>query len=210
MRLKHDDACQAAHPVDVAESFQSLAHEICVRFLRPKFSEPRFSRPFLVVHSQSNRDRRAHVLQRLCSTRKPLRRLRYNPLLSPKHQIGPVAAFAVWTTLTLAGVLYAASLGYGGRTFAATLIAFSVYFAANILFAARGVAEFVRSRFRSNAGYLLGGAAFLAYLIYAAGTNSFALSRVAAIFALIFVPLALAMTARGAAPGAWQIGRAHV
>jgi membrane protease YdiL (CAAX protease family) len=130
--------------------------------------------------------------------------LRYNPLLPPKHQIGPVAAFAVWTTLTLAGALYAASLGYGGRTFAATLIAFSVYFAANILFAARGVLEFVQSRFHSSAGYFLGGAAFLAHLIYAVGTNSFALARVAAIFALIFVPLALAATARRAPPGAWQ------
>jgi CAAX protease family protein len=124
--------------------------------------------------------------------------------LPPKHQIGPVAAFAVCTTLTLAGVLYAASLGYGGRSFAATLVTFSVYFAANILFAARGVVEFVQSHFHASAGYFLGGAALLGYLIYAVGTDSFALARVAAIFALIFVPLALAATARRGAPGAWQ------
>jgi membrane protease YdiL (CAAX protease family) len=124
--------------------------------------------------------------------------------LPPKHQIGPVAAFAVWLALTLAGVLYAASLGYGGRTFAATLVAFSVYFAANVLFAARGVVGFVQSHFKSAAGYFLGGAAFLAYLSYSVGTNSLALARVAAIFALIFVPLALAATAHRASPGAWQ------
>src|SRR5580693_7467756 len=107
--------------------------------------EPRSSRAFSVIHFQANSDRRAHVLCGLCSTRKPLRVLRYNPLLPPKHQIGPVAAFAIWTTLTLAGVLYAASLGYGGGTFAATLIAFSIYFAATMLFAARGVLDFVRT-----------------------------------------------------------------
>jgi membrane protease YdiL (CAAX protease family) len=124
--------------------------------------------------------------------------------LPPKHQIAPVAAFAVWTGLTLAGVIYSASLGYGGRTFAATLIAFSVYFAATILFTARGALEFVQSRCDSAAGYLLGSAAFIAYLIYAVGTNSFSVSRVAAIFALIFIPLALAATARRAPVGAWQ------
>jgi membrane protease YdiL (CAAX protease family) len=106
--------------------------------------------------------------------------------------------------MTLAGVLYAASLGYGGRIFAATLVAFSVYFAANILFSARGVLEFVQSRFYSASGHLLGGAAFLAYLIYAVGSNSFAMARVAAIFALIFVPLVLAASARRDPPGAWQ------
>ena len=124
--------------------------------------------------------------------------------MPPKHQIGPVAAFAVWTTLTLAGVLYAASLGYGGRPFAATLTAFSVYFAALILFAACGVLDFVRARFHDAAGFFLGIAAFLAYLTYAIGTSSFALPRVASIFALIFVPLALAASARGKSPGAWQ------
>ncbi|MBV8514567.1 MAG: CPBP family intramembrane metalloprotease [Acidobacteria bacterium] len=130
--------------------------------------------------------------------------LRYNSFLPPKYQIGPVAAFAVWTALTLAGVLYSASLGYGGRTFAATLTAFSIYFATAILFAARGVLEFVLARFRDAAGYFLGVAAILAYLTYAIGTNSFALSRVAAILALIFVPLALAAMARRRSPGGWQ------
>jgi uncharacterized protein len=124
--------------------------------------------------------------------------------LPPKHQIGPVGAFAIWTTLTLAGVIYSASLGYGGRTFAATLTAFSIYFATTILSAARGTLEFARSRFHEAAGYLLAVAAFFAYLIYAVGTNSFAVARVAAIFVLIFVPLALAATARGRSPGAWQ------
>ncbi len=131
--------------------------------------------------------------------------LRYNSHLPPKHQIRPVPAFAIWTALTLAGVLYAASLGYGGRSFAATLVAFSVYFAATILFAARGALAFAQSRFHGAAGYFLGVAAFLAYLIYAVGTNSLELPRVAAILALIFVPLALAATVRrGSSPGAWQ------
>jgi hypothetical protein len=106
--------------------------------------------------------------------------------------------------LCFSGGLYASWQGYGGRDFAATLTAFSFYFAVMLLFAARGVPEFLSSRFGAGSGYLLAAAALLAYLIYALGTNNFAFARLGAVLALTFVPLALAASAKSQAPGTWQ------
>ena len=124
--------------------------------------------------------------------------------LPPKHQIGPIGAFAVWAALTLIAVIYAFSVRLGRADSAATLTTFSIYFAAAIFFTNREILDFVRSRFQSAAGYLLGVVALLAYLIFGFGTGTVTFARGAAISALIFVPLALAATARRARPGAWQ------
>jgi membrane protease YdiL (CAAX protease family) len=95
-------------------------------------------------------------------------------------------------------------LGYGGRNFAATLTAFAFYFGAMLLFTARGVPEFTSSRFGAGTGYLLGTAAFCAYLVYAIGTSSFSFPRAIAAVILAFGPLLLAASAEGKAPGSWQ------
>jgi membrane protease YdiL (CAAX protease family) len=105
--------------------------------------------------------------------------------------------------LTLTGALYCAWLGYGGRAFAATLTAFAFFFLVMLLLAARGM-DSLASRFGAGSGYLLGAAVLLVYLIYALGTNTFALMRVAAVAGLIFVPLALAASAERRPPGSWQ------
>lgn len=130
--------------------------------------------------------------------------LRYNRGLAAHHPIGFRAACGVWATLCFGGALYASWLGYCGRPFAATLTAFALYFGVILIFAARNVPEFLLSRFGSGAGYLAGAGIFLGYLIYAIGTNSFSVGRIAAITALIFVPLALAGGAERKPPGAWQ------
>jgi uncharacterized protein len=110
----------------------------------------------------------------------------------------------LWAVLTLTGVLYSVWLGYGGRAFAATLTAFAFFFLVMLLFAARGVEDRLASRFGPGSGYLLGTAAFLVYLIYALGTNTFAFTRAAAIAGLVFIPLVLAASAERKPPGAWQ------
>ena len=110
----------------------------------------------------------------------------------------------VWVALFVRGVFYAVHFGYGGPALVATLVTFGFYFAVMLLFAARGVADFVSSRFGSGSGYLLGVTTILGYLIYAVGTNSFTFARGAAVTGLVFVPLLLAATAERAAPGAWQ------
>jgi len=110
----------------------------------------------------------------------------------------------LWAGMCLAGALYATWQGYGGRDFAATLTAFAFFFLVMLLFAARGVADGLASRFGPGGGIALGSAAFLAYLIYSLGTNTFGIVRVAAVAFFVFVPLALAASAERKPAGAWQ------
>jgi membrane protease YdiL (CAAX protease family) len=130
--------------------------------------------------------------------------VRYNPRLAATRQFGALSMVGVWAVLCFVGGLYASWHGYGGREFAATLTTFALYFAVMLLFAAQGVPEFLSSRFGAGGGYLLGMAAILAYLIYAAGTNTFAFARIGAVAAWVFVPLGLAASAERQPPGAWQ------
>jgi len=96
-------------------------------------------------------------------------------------------------------------MGYGGRAFAATLTAFSFFFLVQLILAARGVSDSISAGFSTAGGFLLGSAAFLVYLIYAVGTNTFAFGRAGVIAGLVFVPLALALSAKQKQPpGAWQ------
>jgi uncharacterized protein len=120
------------------------------------------------------------------------------------RQLGPLPMVGLWAALTLVGTLYASWLGYGGHGFAATLTAFAFFFLVMLLFAARGVAEELAGRFGRGGGSLLCGAAFLVYLIYAAGTSTFAFRRAGAVAALVFLPLALATSARRQPAGTWQ------
>jgi membrane protease YdiL (CAAX protease family) len=115
-----------------------------------------------------------------------------------------LSTLGLWAVLSFAGGLYASWLGYGGRGFAAVLTAFSFYFGVMLVFAARGVPEFLGAIVGIRSAYLLGAAAFLAYLVYAVGTGSFAFSRIGVAAAIVIVPLALAATAQRQPPGAWQ------
>jgi hypothetical protein len=120
------------------------------------------------------------------------------------RQLGFFSVLGLWAALCFGGGLYASWQGYGGRAFAATLTVFSFYFGVMLLFAARGVPEFLSARFGAGAGYALGACAFLAYLIYAIGTNTFALSRAGVVAGFIFVVLALAASAERQPTGVWQ------
>jgi len=124
--------------------------------------------------------------------------------LTATRQLGVLSCIGLWAALCLGGALYASWLGYGGRSFAATLTVFAALLAVMLLFAAPGVADSLTTRFGAGSGFLLGAAAFLAYLIYALGTNTFVLSLVGGAAALIFAPLLLAASAKDKAPGAWQ------
>jgi membrane protease YdiL (CAAX protease family) len=110
----------------------------------------------------------------------------------------------IWAALCLATTFYSLWLGYGGRAFAATLTAFAFFFLVMLLFAARGVSDSLASRFSTGGGFLLGASAFLVYLIYALGTNTFAFGRAAVVAGLVLLPLALAASAQRQPSGAWQ------
>src|SRR5258708_35379816 len=87
--------------------------------------------------------------------------------LSATRQLGPFSMLCLWAALCFGGGLYASWQGYGGRAFAATLTAFSFYFDVMLLFAARGVTEFLSARLGAGAGDVLAAATLFAYLIYA-------------------------------------------
>lgn len=120
------------------------------------------------------------------------------------RQLGVFSLLGLWAGLCLAGMLYATWQGYGGRDIAATLTAFAFFFLVMLLFAARGMAEGLAARFGLAGGILLGAAAFLAYLIYALGTNTFGILRVGAVAFFVFLPLALAASAERKPAGTWQ------
>ena len=120
------------------------------------------------------------------------------------RQLGPLATLGLWALLCFVGGLYASWHGYGGHEFAATLSTFAFYFGVILLFAARGVPEFLTSRFGAGAAYLLGAAAFFTYLVYGLGTSTFTFARAGAVAAFVFLPLALAASAERKSAGAWQ------
>jgi len=124
--------------------------------------------------------------------------------LPATRQLGVLPMLGLWAGLCLAGTFYATWHGYGGRDFAATLTAFAFYLLVMLLFAARGVPERLASRFGSGGGIALGAAAFLAYLIYGLGTNTFGILRVGAVAVFVFVPIALAASAERKPSGTWQ------
>jgi len=118
-------------------------------------------------------------------------------------QLGPWPGVLIWAAFCLGGALYASRLGYGGRAFAATLATFAFLLLVTLVMATRGVAEKMSTKLGS-AGWLLGVCVLLAYIVYLTGTGTFTVGRAGAMAGLIFVPLALAVSAGGAAAGTWQ------
>lgn len=110
----------------------------------------------------------------------------------------------LWAGLCLTGVLYATWQGYGGRNFAATVTVFVFYFLVMLIFAARGVSQSLAARFGSTGAVLLCASAFLAYLVYAFGTGTFAFLRAGAVALFVFLPVALASSAVRKPTGTWQ------
>ncbi|HEX8871393.1 MAG TPA: type II CAAX endopeptidase family protein [Candidatus Acidoferrum sp.] len=119
-------------------------------------------------------------------------------------QLGAWSMLGIWAALCLGGALYASWMGYGGPGFAATLTVFAFLLLAMTGLAARGVADGITQKFGAGGGVFLGACVFVAYLAYLLGAGGFSLARVGVMAGLIFVPLGLAVTAEGAAPGAWQ------
>src|ERR1700686_4604888 len=90
------------------------------------------------------------------------------------RQLGLLSMLGLWAFLCFAGGLYASWHGYGGLGFAAVLPVLLFYFGVMLVFAARGVPEFLGAVVGARSAYLLGAATFLVYLVYALGTGSFA------------------------------------
>jgi CAAX protease family protein len=120
------------------------------------------------------------------------------------RQLDVLPIMGLWAGLCLAGGLHASWQGAGGRGFAATLTAFCFLFGVMLLFAARGVSDRFAAGFGQGGGLILGAAVYLAYVTYGLGTGTVSWERLGAIAILVFVPLALAFSAKGAKAGCWQ------
>jgi uncharacterized protein len=118
-------------------------------------------------------------------------------------QLSVWGALGIWASICLGGGLYASWEGFAGRAFAVTLTTFAILLLGMLLFAARGVSESMARSMGPTAGFLLGACMFLTYIVYLLGTGTFAAARAGVIAAFIFVPLGVAISARGAAPGVW-------
>ena len=110
----------------------------------------------------------------------------------------------LWAALCVCGSSYGFWLGYGGRAFAATFTAFAYFLAVMLLLAARGTSDSVRSNYGFSGGLVLSIATYLAYLVYAFGTNTLSLARIGAIAGLVFFPPMLAASAKDKPAGARQ------
>ena len=119
------------------------------------------------------------------------------------RQLGVWPTLGIWAALCFGGALYSSWLGYGGRAFAATLATFSWLLLVLLVFAARGVSDWLASRLGLASGYLLAAAALSAYLIYAFGTNTFSVLHGAVVALGLFVLMALAAFAGQRPAGAW-------
>jgi hypothetical protein len=119
-------------------------------------------------------------------------------------QLSLWSILAIWALLSVTGILFALWQGYSGRAFAATATSLALLLLVMLLFAARGVADRFTSTIGSSSGLLLGVLIFIFYIIYIVGTGTFALTRLVIVAALIFVPLALAMSGQRSSAGSWQ------
>jgi len=114
----------------------------------------------------------------------------------------------LWAVLVAIFIIVATFSGYsfsnGGRSFVATLLTFAFLLVIMLLFAAKDFSERVVTIAGPAAAWLLGVILFFVFLIYALGTGSASLARLAAAAAFIFLPLALLAAAQSATPSSWH------
>jgi membrane protease YdiL (CAAX protease family) len=117
------------------------------------------------------------------------------------RQLRLLSALGLWIAVTLATAFYAIWLGYGGRALFATLVAFALLLAGEVLPAAAGVTEVVQRFLASPIAWLFAVPILGAYGIYAVGTGNSTSWHWLIVAAYVLVPLALLSLREGAVPG---------
>lgn len=124
--------------------------------------------------------------------------------MSNGRQLSVWTALGLWVAAVAGGAIYGSFLGFSGPAYVVTLCVLAFFLAVELLFAAGNLGERLGKRAGPQRGVLVAIVPFLAYLIYALGTNSFAWWRVAIAAAYVLVPILLMISAGKAQPGAWQ------
>lgn len=134
--------------------------------------------------------------------------LRYNTCLPATRQPGvfPLLALALAMTLVLAVLASSFSPGITRteRPFLTTLTVFACLLSMMLMFAARGVSEFLSAVSGTGAAWLAALALFFLFVVYELGTGTASLARLAAMAAFLFAPMLLLASGEKAPPGSWQ------
>jgi len=120
------------------------------------------------------------------------------------RQLSVWTALGLWAAAVAGASVYGAWHGYTGRAFVTTLCILAFFLAVQLSFAVGNFGERFGRRVGSHCGVLFAAIPFFAYLIYLAGTNSFAWWRAAFAAAYTLTPVFLAIFAGTAKPGVWQ------
>jgi CAAX protease family protein len=121
-----------------------------------------------------------------------------------ERQLSIWTALGLWAAGVAVAAMYSAWHGYTGRAYAVTLCVMAFFLAIQLSLAAGNLGERFARRAGSQGGVMIATVPFLAYLIYLAGTNSFTWERAALAAAYTLTPVAIAISAGTAKPGAWQ------
>jgi membrane protease YdiL (CAAX protease family) len=123
----------------------------------------------------------------------------------PKDRtLRPALAVGLWSALCLVAAFYGNWSGFGARPFAATLGAFGILLAGEILLASPGIREPLVRAAGPQGGAMVALWPLGAYALYAAGTGSLTWPRIGIAAVYILAPMALAASAHAAKPGVWQ------
>jgi uncharacterized protein len=120
------------------------------------------------------------------------------------RQLSVWAAAGFWAAVVIGAAVYGAWQGYAGRAFVTLLGVLALFLAIQLLLAAGNLGERCARRVGSHNGVLVAFVPFLAYLIYALGTNNFTWWRVAVAVVYTLGPVVLVISAVEKKPGAWQ------
>ena len=124
--------------------------------------------------------------------------------MSGERELSIWTALGLWAAVVAGAAMYGAWHGYGGRAYTVTLCVLAFFLAIQLSLAAGNLGERLARRAGSHRGVLIATIPFLAYLIYLAGTNSFAWWRVTLAAAYTLTPALLTISAGAAKPGTWQ------
>jgi len=125
--------------------------------------------------------------------------------VSAARQLPADAALGIWAALSLVAAFYGTWLGLGGRPFAVTLAVFAMLLAGQILFAAGTIRERTTEALTVQfSAVALPFLPFLAYLIYAAGTNTFAWWRAGLCAGYVLAPALVVARGRHRRFGTWE------
>jgi membrane protease YdiL (CAAX protease family) len=128
--------------------------------------------------------------------------------LPSTRQLGLFPLLALALVLTLVLALFASTvnpeIAQAGSSFLTTLVVFACLLSIMLVLAAPGAADGILAMAGSGPAWLLAVALFFLYLIYALGTGTASLARLAAMAGFLFAPMFLLSLAEGGTPGCWQ------